>query len=186
MVSLLIYFSVLELFSKILGIFILGFIARSLDLHSFAEYSFSLLLFGILFDFSNFAYQEKHLCEYNLSSSYLYSNLYLLRQKLVLFLSVCCFLLFVLIDYFYFTVNILPLSIIFLIAVFNIEFVFYGVAKPYYIIFSRFVSQLILLSAIFICFYNESVSSDNVMYFQLLNSLTLCFLILYLSVNDKL
>lgn len=182
----MIYFSIVEFCSKFIGIFILGFIARSLDFQSFAEYSFALLLFGIFFDFSNFGYQEKHLSEYSLSKNYIGSSLFLFRQCMVLFLSTTCFFIFVCLNYFYFNVNVFPLAIIFLMAFLNIEFIFYGASKSCYLIVSRFISQLVLLASLFFSYYFDNINDFNVMFFQLLNSFSLCLLILYFSARKKL
>lgn len=170
--------------NKLLGLLIVALIARELGVDEFASYALAMVVFGYFVEISYYSLQNKHLFSYGEQKEvYLHSQLYASRFAITAFFSFFSFFALNLVGYFFLSTNIFPLTLVLIISVLNIDYLFYVNRKSNYLVLARFTSQMIFLSLLYLG--RGWINSSNIMYFQLINSLCLFSVVLFMGFTLK-
>lgn len=179
----MIFYSIIEIFNKIIGVLILAIIARSLSAETFAQYSIAMVVFSYFMEFSLFSFPTRNLVDYHSESDFIYNDVFASRQFVTLSLSLISFFIFNFFAFLYLDINAFPLSFVLLLGALNLDFILYGSGNGKLIVVSRFFSQLVFLGLIYLCSISVGVNENNIMFMQFFNSFALTILILIFAVE---
>ncbi|MEY8213717.1 MAG: hypothetical protein RPR97_04440, partial [Colwellia sp.] len=157
----MIFFTVVELVNKLLGVFIIAVLSRILGVDNFVQYSAILVVFGYFLELSFFSYQKRNLVDASRNPSFIYSQDFPVRLALLSLASVTSLALFVSASPDSWGLYIWPLFFTLLLPVFTFDYFLFARKLGRFIVIARFASQLtacVLLG----CFYLFMVESKYI------------------------
>jgi O-antigen/teichoic acid export membrane protein len=142
----MLFFSIVEVINKILGVYITGYTARVLSPTALGQYFSGLVILNYALEISFFGAQNKHNADFAARSDYLSSREFAGRKALTVATCVaaCAFLLATLrsvADIF----DVVPLALILAYVPITYDYVAYGTKNSYLIVLARLLSQLAAL-----------------------------------------
>lgn len=151
----MIFFTLIEIFNKLLGIFITGLLARTLSPQDYGTYISGLIIFSYALEFSAFASQSRHNAAYSQNRKYLKTPEYRARRGLTM-LTAClgCIGLLALTSSLHTVFSIFPLLLILIMMPFTFDYVAYVERRTQVIVLARLLSQLLALFWVFALLQN--------------------------------